>query len=73
VPFANAKGAITGTLTSLVFMLWLFIGFNVYEIKYPKKPFFTYGCVNETTNATLPFDLYANYSSYEILSVIPPK
>jgi hypothetical protein len=73
VPFANAKGAIVGTLTSLAFMMWLFVGFNVYEIKYPKKSFFQYGCPNETTNATLPFELFANYEPYEIKSVIPER
>jgi sodium-dependent multivitamin transporter 6 len=43
-PFANSKGAIAGTLTSLAITLWLFIGANVSQIKYEKKPFFSYGC-----------------------------
>jgi hypothetical protein len=44
LPFCNPKGAIAGVLTSLTFMIWLFVGNNVVGIKYPKKEFFTYGC-----------------------------
>lgn len=47
VPFSNAKGAIIGTLTSLAFLIWLFLGFNIYGIKYPKKVFCTYDCIPE--------------------------
>jgi hypothetical protein len=47
VPFANSKGALAGTFASLSFSIWLFVGFNVYDIKYPKKELFTYGCAKE--------------------------
>lgn len=36
VPFANSKGAIMGTLSSLVMLLWMFIGNKTYKIEYPK-------------------------------------
>lgn len=51
LPFTNSIGAFVGTCTSLVFMLWIFIGYNVFGIKYPKKPFSIEGC-NKTTNFT---------------------
>lgn len=59
VPFANSIGAFTGTVASLAFMLWLFIGYNVYGIKYPKKPFSIEGC--STTNLTEHLTTAANW------------
>jgi sodium-dependent multivitamin transporter 6 len=56
VPFANPKGAIIGTLTSLCFMFWMFIGFNVSGIKYPKKPLFEYGCNQSNQSIDINFE-----------------
>lgn len=64
VPFANPKGAIVGTLTSLSFLLWIFIGFNAYGIKYTKKPFYTYGCENPRSNKILYLENYFRRSYY---------
>ncbi len=47
VPFANSKGALAGTFASLSFSIWLFVGFYAYDIKYPKKELFTYGCATK--------------------------
>ena len=53
VPFANAKGAFAGTLTSLVFLVWIFLGFNIYGISYPKKQFCSCcGCDANSTTVT---------------------
>ena len=49
VPFSNAKGAFVGLISGLAVTVWIFVGFNVYGIKYMKKPLYTYGCVNKTT------------------------
>jgi len=49
VPFSNSKGAFVGTLTSLCFLIWLFLGYNIYGIKYAKKEFCTYGCPPKDT------------------------
>lgn len=49
IPFANSKGAIVGTLTSLAVTIWIFVGSQVYGIKYPKKPMTLAGC-NKTTS-----------------------
>lgn len=52
VPFSNAKGAFVGLISGLAMTVWIFVGFNVYGIKYPKKPLYTYGCANRTTTTT---------------------
>ena len=56
VPFANSKGAIAGTLSSILFTIWIFVGSTVYEIKYPKKPLTIEGCNNTIAgfNMTMP-------------------
>ena len=30
---------------------WIFIGYNVYGIKNPRKPLYTYGCNNKTVTS----------------------
>ena len=56
VPFSNSIGAFIGTLASLLFSVWLFVGFNLYDIKYPKKEFFTYGCEKKNFRRILGLD-----------------
>jgi hypothetical protein len=56
IPFANSKGALVGTITGLAFTVWIFVGFNVYGIKYPKKIMSIEGCNStiENFNMTMP-------------------
>ena len=56
VPFSNSKGALIGTFASLSFSVWLFVGFNLYDIKYPKKELFTYGCGKEKSRRIFGLD-----------------
>lgn len=55
VPWANAKGAITGAVTSLVTVLWIGLGAQVAaingQIHLDNKPISIKGCpcINETT------------------------
>jgi hypothetical protein len=52
VPFSNSKGAFSGTIVSLLILMWIFIGANVYGVNYPKKPVSTDGC-NITNSSSL--------------------
>lgn len=52
IPFANSKGAMVGTISSLCITIWIFIGFNVFKISYPKKPFSIAGCNDTLSNFT---------------------
>ena len=45
----------------MAFTIWIFVGFNVYGIKYPKKPFYTYGC--PVFNSTAPYNTTSSYYS----------
>jgi sodium-dependent multivitamin transporter 6 len=52
-PFANSKGAIAGTLTSMAFTVWIFVGSAAYGIKYPKKEMRIDGCNKTIVNFTM--------------------
>ncbi|XP_076074013.1 sodium-dependent multivitamin transporter-like [Mytilus galloprovincialis] len=47
-PWANAKGAFAGTITSMGIMMWIGIGSFMYKV-YPMSPMSTEGCPNNTT------------------------
>ncbi|XP_071129765.1 sodium-dependent multivitamin transporter-like [Mytilus edulis] len=47
-PWANAKGAFAGTITSMGIMMWIGIGSFMYKV-YPMSPMSTEGCPNNLT------------------------
>ena len=50
-PFTNSTGAFVGTISSLICSVWIFVGFQLSDIKYPKKPLSTKGCnISSTFN-----------------------
>ncbi len=72
IPFANPKGAFAGTISGISFTIWIFTGLNAYGIKYPKKPFYTFGCNNTLelfNNTALSFYNATAQPSYERLGL----
>jgi Na+/proline symporter len=58
VPFANSKGALTGTFAGFAVTIWIFVGSNVIKVKHPVKPLYTYGCNNTLEMNSTDFELF---------------